>query len=331
MSNGLRLAIPSDGPLHEPTLLFLRASGLSVERPNSRQYTGNIPTIAGLVVHFQRGGDIPQKVEEGSADIGIVGQDHFLEMQRECGDATIIREGLGFGNSELVIGVPDSWVDVNSVADLADLSLEFRDQGKDIRIATKFPRLVERFLIRNGVKYFSLIKSGGTLEAAPAMGYADIIVDISSTGITLRENRLKPIQGGSILRSEACIIGNKSIIEPNTQKFDQASSFMELVHGHLQSRGHYIITANMKGENPDEVAIHVLRHTDIRGLTGPTISKIYSNDGKNWYAVTVIVESEKLLGAVNLFRQIGDSSVTVSQPNYIFHSNCVFPPSLTEK
>lgn len=329
MSDVLRLAIPSDGPLYEPALLFLRASGVGVERSNARRYTGEIPALPGVAVHFQRGADIPQKVEEGSSDMGVVGQDHFLEMRREGGDAAIIVEGLGFGHSELVIGVPDSWVDVASVADLADLSLEFREQGRDLRIASKFPRLVERFLIRNGVNYFSLVRASGTLEAAPVMGYADIIVDISETGTTLRENRLKTVRGGSIMSSEACIIGNRSIIGASKAKFEWASALLELVQGHLQSLGHYTVTVNMKGEDPDQVAGYVLEHADIRGLMGPTISKVYSQDGGGWYAVTVIVERKKLLAAVDRFRQIGGSSVTVSQPSYVFHSDCTAVARLT--
>ncbi len=199
-TNGdLRIAIPSDGALYDPTLTFLRSCGLPVVRGNSRRYTALIPTLPGASVLFQRTSDITLKVEEGSADIGVVGYDRFLEVRREGGAAGVVIDSLGFGGCELVLGVPDSWVDVSSLADLADLSMEFRSQGRDLRIATKFPRLVERFLLKNGVNFFSLVHSSGTLEAAPVMGFADIIADISSSGTTMRENRLKQINGGSIL------------------------------------------------------------------------------------------------------------------------------------
>ena len=252
--------------------------------------------------------------------MGIVGEDRFLETQRDGGDSSIVIEKLGFGHSELVIGVLDSWVDVTSLSDLADLSMEFREQGRDLRIATKYPGLVGRFLLRNGINCFSLVPSSGTLEVAPAMGYADIIADISSTGTTMRENSLKTVHGGSIMASEACLIGNRSLLAAAVEKLSLATALVERIEAHLRAQEFYSITANLRGESAEEVAGYVLGHADISGLRGPTIAKVYTRDGEGWYAVTVIVEREKLLKAVERFRQIGGGSVTVSQPDYVFHS-----------
>ena len=325
----LRLAVPSDGALHEPTLLFLRSCGVGVLRTNLRRYTAEIPALPGVTVLFQRGVDITPKVEEGSADLGIVGLDRFLEMRQEDGKTNVVIENLGIGHCELVIGVPDSWVDVTSLADLADVSMAFRDEGGDLRIATKYPRLVERFLLSNSVNYFSLVQSSGTLEAAPAMGFADVIADISSSGVTLRENRLKTIYGGSIMTSEAALICNRVALAADECKLSRAKAFVELIEAHMQSREFYSVTANMRGEAPDEVASYVLGHTDISGLRGPTISKVYTRDGEEAYSVTVIVQQERLLDAVERLRQIGGSSVTVSQPSYVFSSKCKAHARLT--
>ena len=316
----LRLAVPSDGALHEPTLKFLQSCGIGVLRNNVRRYTAEIPTLPGVSVLFQRGSEITPKVEEGTADVGIVGRDRLLEMRREGGDTRLVIENLGYAHCELVMGVPDAWVDVTSMADLADLSMEFREEGRDLRIATKYPRLVERFLLSNGVNYFSLVQSSGALEAAPAMGYADIIADLSSSGVTMRENRLKPVNGGSILASEACLISNGAVLGADESKLEQATALVGLIEAHLQSQEVYSVTANMKGEAAEEVAGYVLEHADISGLRGPTISKVYTRDGGGWYAVTVIVEKESLLAAVERLRQLGGSSVSVSQPNYVFRS-----------
>ena len=317
----LRLAIPSDGALHESTLLFLRSCGIGVLRTNNRSYTAQIPTLPGVAVLFQRGSDITSKVEEGSADMGIVGHDRFLESRREGGDSSVVIDNLGYGHCELVLGVPDAWVDVTSLADLADLSMEFREEGRDLRIATKFPRMVERFLLSNGVNYFSLVQSSGTLEAAPAMGFADIIADISESGTTMRANRLKTVHGGSIMTSEACLIGNQRLLAADKEKLGSAKAMAEFIEGRLLSQEFYSITANMRGEAPEEIANYVLNHADISGLRGPTISKVYTLDGEGWYAVTVIVEKNRLLDAVAHLRRIG-GSVTVSQPNYVFDSEC---------
>ncbi len=325
MMNGngnLRLAISSDGALYEPTQAFLRECGIGVSRSNPRRYTAGIPALPGVTVLFQRGADITPKVEEGSADLGIVGLDRYLEVHSESGDTNIVIDDLEFGRCSLVLGVPDSWVDVVSLADIADLAMEFRHQGRDLRIVTKYPRLVERFLLQNGINLFSLVSSSGTLEAAVAMGFADIIADVSESGTTMRENRLKTISGGTIITSSACMIANRRLLREDAAKLECAKTLVEFIDGYLQSRNYYSVTANIRGEAPEDVASYVLEHTEISGLRGPTISKVYSQDGEGWYAVTVIIQKDNLIHAVNRLRQSGGTSVTVSHPNYVFDSHC---------
>ena len=318
----LNLAVPSDGALHEPSLMFLRSCGIGVLRTNLRRYTAAIPSLPEASVLFQRTADITQKVEEGSAEIGIVGLDRFMEMRREDGDTGIVIRSLGFGHCELIVGVPDSWVDVISVADLADLAMEFREEGRDLRVATKYPRLVSRYLLNGGVNHFSLVQSSGTLEVAPAMGFADVIADISSSGTTMRENRLKPLSGGAVLASQACLIANRRRLREDGDKLRVAGTLVELMEAHLQSRDFYSVTANMRGETAEEVASCILEHSDISGLKGPTVSRVYTRGGERSFSVTIIVEKERLLPAIEQLREVGGSSVTVSQPNYVFRSEC---------
>ena len=328
-NGNLRLAISSDGALYEPTQAFLRACGIGVSRSNPRRYTANIPALNGVSVLFQRGADITPKVEDGSADLGIVGLDRYLEMRSESGDTNVVIDDLDFGRCKLVMGVPDSWVDVASLADLADVAMEFRQQGRDIRIVTKYPRLVERFLLRNGINMFSLASSSGTLEAAVAMGFADIIADVSESGVTMRENRLKQISGGAIIDSNACLIGNRRLLRADAAKLERAKTLVDLMEAYLQSQNYYSVTANMRGEAPEELARRLLDHAEISGLRGPTISKVYSRDGAGWYAVTVIIQKDNLANAVNRLRQAGSASVTVSHPNYVFNSVCEAHARLT--
>ena len=325
----LRVAVASDGAMHEPSLLFLRACGMGVARTNTRRYVADIPSLPGVMVHFQRHADITLKVEEGSADVGIVGSDNFAESRQEGGDAAVIIDRLGFGHCEVVLGVPDSWVDVVSLADLADLSMEFRADGRDLRVATKLPRLVEGFLLRGGVSYFSMVPTTGTLEAAPAMGYADVIADIAETGATMRENRLKTIAGGTIMSSEACLIANRAAVAADEAKLRAAEAIVERIESHLRAETVYAVTANMRGETAEDVAAAVLAHDDISGLRGPTLAEVYTTDGGGWYAVTVVVAKDRLMAAVKRFREIGGSSVTVTQPDYVFDSECEAANRLT--
>ena len=154
MSN-LRLALPSTGALFEGTSKLFSDCGLGIRRANSRRYTADIPQLPGVDVLFQRQSDITIEIDGGSADIGIVGLDRFYESRLERGETVLIHKDLGFGNSKLVIAVPDAWIDVTSMADLADIALEFRSKGRDLRIASKYQRLVKRFLNQNDVNYVS--------------------------------------------------------------------------------------------------------------------------------------------------------------------------------
>ena len=232
---GVRLALPSDGELHESTLAFLRACGISVVRPNSRRYTAYIPSLPGAEVLFQRTADITQKVEEGSAELGITGLDRYLEYRHDGSRVVTLIDDLQYGRCDLVLAVPDAWLDVSSVEDLADLALEFRQEGKQLRIATKYPRLLRRYLFGRGINYFTLVPASGTLEAAPAAGYADLVADLSATGNTLRENRLKTLEGGTILSSQACLMGNPSLLVASKESLSPARSLMEMVEAYLRA------------------------------------------------------------------------------------------------
>lgn len=320
VNGGIRIAVPSDGAMHDPALSFLEGCGLGVDRGNSRRYIASIPSLDGVTILFQRSSDITSKVEDGSADLGILGYDRFLEMRREDGSSAVVMNGLGFGGCALVVGVPDSWVDVVTMADLADVAMEFRDEGKYLRIATKSPRLVERFLVSSGINYFSLVQSSGTLEASPAMGFADIIVDITSSGNTMRENRLKTLLGGTVIKSEACLIGNVGSIKASSSKQNLSRAFVDTIAAHLQSKDYYTVTANINGDDPSEVSRRLLEQTELVGLRGPTIAKVYAGGNENWYALTLVIQRSQLMNAVNKLRDIGGTSVTVSQPSYVFQT-----------
>ncbi|MBK15620.1 MAG: ATP phosphoribosyltransferase [Chloroflexi bacterium] len=316
----LRLAVSSSGALHEPTLSFLDKCGLSVSRTDVRKYTAEIPNLPDITIHFQRGSDIPMNVESGNSDMGIVGEDRFIESSNENSNTEIVIQDLGFGHAELLLGIPDSWIDISTIADLADLSIDFREKKTDLRIATKYPKSVENFLLKSGINHFNIIPSSGTLEIAPTMGYADLIADISSTGNTLRSNRLKTIQGGTILKSSSCLISNSSIIRSDKKKLNAAIGLIETIEANLNASSYLSVTANLKGDSPDSVSKLVLSEKLTSGIQGPTISQVYSKDSSCWYAVTVIVKKKELISALQRFRKLNASSLSVSKPYYIFEN-----------
>ncbi len=314
----LRLALPSDGDLYEPSLAFLQACGMAVERSSARQYTAHIPSLDGTAVLFQRTADITQKVEEGSAELGIVGLDRFLENRAEESAVVPLIDDLGFGRCELVIGIPDAWLDVTSINDVADLAVEFRQQGRQLRIATKYPRLVQGYLFSRGIFHFTLVQASGTLEAAPAAGYADLIADLTASGRTLQENRLKTIDDGTVLVTQACLIGNRESLRGDHEALRLSKAMLELVEGYLWATSFYRLSANVRGTSADEVAANVLARPDLAGLQGPTVAPVYHAEGEQWYAVSLVVPKDKLLDAVDHLRGCGGVDISSSQVSYLF-------------
>jgi len=232
----LKLVIPSDGAMYESTLEFMEKVGLSVTRESKRRYIAHIPNLSGVTVLLLRSADITATIEDGSADVGLLGEDRYLELRQENLPTTIILGDLKYGDCSLALGIPNSWSDVSSIADVAEVAVEFRERGLSMRVATKSPRLTERYLLSHGINYFSLVRLSGTLELAPEMGFADIIADITSTGTTMEENQLKTIQGGTIIESEACLIGNTNDLSSNITKRNKAKQFIKTITGYFESR-----------------------------------------------------------------------------------------------
>jgi ATP phosphoribosyltransferase len=321
MTEPLRLAISSKGGYEEATTRFLERCGIPVWRPNPRQYVGRLSGLPDVEVLFQRTEDIVHKVAEGSADLGITGLDLVIENGTDNPNLVVVIDDLGFRRCELVIAVPDGWLDITTIADLADLSIDFKRTGRTLRVATKFPNLTRDFLNQHGVNYFTLVDAHGALEAAPVLGYADIITDLSETGVTLRDNRLRVLNGGVILRAQACLIASRRTLRGRADKLEVARSIVELAEARLRTRQFRLITANVQGDSPESVARHVTSQVDTAGRQGPTIASIFSkesNGQERWFAVTIIVPADRLLSAVDHLRRGGSSGITVTSPDYVF-------------
>ncbi|MBI1277036.1 MAG: ATP phosphoribosyltransferase [Anaerolineaceae bacterium] len=322
MTKSLTLALPSKGAIAEPTINFLRDCGLRVEKPNQRQYTGLIPAIPSLSVLFQRVTDVLYKVADGTAQIGITG----LDVVKENADTNVVvvHDMLGFGHCSLVVAVPEMWVDVEHMPDLLDVALDFRElKQRNIRIATKYPVLARQFLHEHGIHHFTLVKAEGAIEAAPTLGYADLIIDLTQTGTTLRENHLKILPDGIIIDSQACLIANRQALQQNPEYLHTLRILIEYIDATQHGRGYFQLVANVKGKSAEDVAEKVGANPITRGLQGPTISQIYpiSNQlggNEHWFTVTIIVANAHLLPAMEHIRSIGGSETIVSPVRYIF-------------
>lgn len=321
--NAVRLSLPSKGRLAEDALAFLQSCGLSVYKPNPRQYEATIPALPDLTVLFQRPADIVVSVRDGSVDFGITGIDVIEERRGENGNVMVLHDALGFGACALCLAVPEAWSGVETVAHLRQYVEQL---GRPLRVATKYPVLTARFLREAGISHV-LISAEGTLETAPAIGYADMISDLVSSGQTLRDNRLRPLTDGVIQPSQAALIANRSSLQRSPQALQIARQLLEYIEAYLRARDEVAIFANMRGTSPEELAARIFTQPTIAGLQGPTISRVIVRSGDpNWYAVNVIVPRSRLFQAISELRAIGGSGVVVVPVNYIFEEE---PPRYT--
>jgi ATP phosphoribosyltransferase len=209
---GLTLAIPSKGRLEEKSREFFAAAGLEIAR-SGRSYAGTIAGQPAVTVRFYPAAEIARELIRGNIDIGVTGADLIHEVAETGPDQVIFARPLGFGEANVVVAIPDSWIDVTHMADLADVASDFRHgHARWLRVATKYVNLTRRHFARHGIAGYRIVESAGSTEAAPASGTADLIVDITTTGQTLAANALRILEDGVILKSEANIVVSRTAV-----------------------------------------------------------------------------------------------------------------------
>ena len=215
-----------------------------------------------------------------------------------------------------MIAVPDTW-DVHTASDLANHAV----QHNGLRVATAFPNLTNKFLSEHKIAPVKVVLASGALEAMPTIGSADFICDITATGTTLRDNHLRMLEDGLILRSEASLIANPDSLRHKPKVQAIARRLLELFEANLNAQSRYLIFANMRGENAESVAARLFEQTELGGLTGPTIAPIYSQQHSHaghWFSVSIVVDDRHLYEAISQLRSIGGSGVVVTPITYIF-------------
>jgi ATP phosphoribosyltransferase len=260
----IRLALPGKGALEAATQTFLAECGLKVSRNNPRQYLARIKSMPDLEVVFQRAADIPALVQSGDATLGITGYDILAEhrgysdeseeKRRYEDELIVLVRDLGYGACHLVVAVPETWIDVNTCTDLWHLSGYYRaHKGRGLRIATKYPVLTGQFLRRHNITHCKIFSPHGALEAAPLTDTADLIVDLTETGTTLRENHLKLLEDGVVLRSQATLIGNTHLLRTHPEALQLTETILELIDARTQAHNRSMLSATLRGESIEAV------------------------------------------------------------------------------
>ena len=205
----ITIALPSKGRMKDDASAIFERDGLKIVAVgNERSYRGRVEGVDDIEIAFLSASEISRELGSGTVDFGVTGEDLIREGLAEADKRVEICCGLGFGQADVVVAVPDIWLDVDSMADLGDVAAYFRARhGRRLAIATKYWRLTQKFFSsQHGIQLYRIVESLGATEGAPAAGQADIIVDITSTGSTLKANHLKILSDGVILRSQACLV-----------------------------------------------------------------------------------------------------------------------------
>src|SRR5215217_8275358 len=208
MSAPFVLAVPSKGRLQENAEAFFAGAGLKLVKPRgAREYRGAITGMPGVEIAYLSASDITTQLGLGAVHFGVTGEDQIREMIVDVENRVVLIDKLGFGEANLVVAVPQAWIDVRSMADLDDVASAFRaTHDRKMRVATKFVNLTRDFFSEHGITDYRIVESSGATEGAPASGTAELIVDITTTGATLAANGLKVIEDGVILRSQAHLV-----------------------------------------------------------------------------------------------------------------------------
>eukprot|EP00210_Caulerpa_lentillifera_P003502 g3342.t1 len=253
-------------------------------------------------------------------DLGIVGYDMYREISEEDSNLIMIHDSLNFGRCHLALGVPMSGI-YSEVQTLDDLrTMELWTERRPLRVATGYSNIARKFFKENKFEHVVLLGGDGALEAAPAMGSADIILDLVSTGITLRENNLREITGGRILDSEGVLVGNKESLLGRPGLLRIVKELIERFDAHLKAKKYFSVISNMRGASEEIVAKKLIESEELSGLQGPTISPVYTSGGKQdkIFATVICVKKKNLYKAVHELRQLGGSGVLVQPMTYIF-------------
>ena len=217
----IKIALPSKGRLKEESLKFFHSKNLRVINAfGERNYFFNVKNnnqIEGIYLHAK---EIIERINDGTLDMGISGLDLLKEFPEIYSKNVKIVQHLNFGFADLVVAVPKDWLDVQNMADLEEVSFEFKEKyGRRMRVATKYPNLTEAFFLSRGVSQFRIMPSLGATESYPFTGSAELITDITSTGSTLKANNLRVITDGSILKSSACLLVSKKFLKNKFLKY----------------------------------------------------------------------------------------------------------------
>jgi ATP phosphoribosyltransferase len=309
MSASLVIAVPAKGRLQENAEAFFGRAGLKLVKPRgARDYRGTVVGLEGIEIAYLSASEITQQLAQGAVHLGITGEDLVREMIPNADARVILLDGLGFGHANVVVAVPQAWIDVRSMADLDDVATAFRlKHDRRMRVATKYVNLTRRFFAEHGVIDYRIVESSGATEGAPAAGTAEMIVDITSSGATLVANGLKVIDDGVMLRSQANLVAARAA-DWNASARETVRLVFDRITARTRASAFREVRTRFAGCNEQLLAGMKQRFGVVTPFGGPTSSGM----------LTLHCPPAQVHALATLLRDHGAHSVAVAELDYVF-------------
>ena len=307
--SALVIAVPAKGRLQENAEAFFARAGLKLVQPRGvREYRGSIEGYDGIEVAYLSAAEITQQLGQGAVHFGITGEDLVREMIPDADTKVVLIEGLGFGHANVVVAVPQAWIDVRNMADLDDVATAFRHKrDRRMRVATKYVNLTRDFFAGHGVADYRIVESSGATEGAPAAGTAELIVDITTTGATLAANGLKVIEDGTILRSQANLVAARSATWSAGVRAT-ARIVLDRIAAHLHARAFREVRTRFTGCDDKLLAAARQQFGVATPFGGPTSSGM----------LTLHCPPREVHALASFLREHGAQAVVIADIDYVF-------------
>ena len=309
MSAPLILAVPSKGRLQQNAESFFARAGLELVKPRgARDYRGTIAGLDGIEIAYLSAAEITAQLAQGAVHLGITGEDLVREMIPQSDERVVLIAGLGFGFANVVVAVPQAWIDVRNMADLDDVATAFRlKHERKMRLATKYANLTRDFFAAHGVVDYRIVESSGATEGAPAAGTAEMIVDITTTGATLAANGLKVIEDGVILRSQANLVAARAAAWTSEQR-ETARLLLDRIAAQKRAEAFPEVRTRFAGMNDELLGIAREKFGVVSPFGGPTSSGM----------LTLHCPPANVHALASFLRDHGAEAVSVAALDYVY-------------
>lgn len=308
MTSPFVLAVPSKGRLQENADAFFARAGLALAKPRgARDYRGTIAGLDNVEIAYLSASEIASQLARGAIHLGITGEDLIRESIQDADRRVMLIENLGFGGANVVVAVPQAWIDVRTMADLDDVATSFRAQHNHrMRVATKYINLTRNFFAAHGVVDYRIVESGGATEGAPASGAAELIVDITTTGATLAANGLKVLDDGVMLRSHANLVAARDA-DWSPQARETARVILDHIAASARAQKYKEVRTRFAACNDTLLAEAHQKFGVVSPFGGPTSSGM----------VTLHCPPAQLYALGSFLRDHGAETVSVASLDYV--------------